>query len=345
MTTYYRLAVEIGHGGSAGIAWCLDLGTHHSIIVASHWPEQAQREIFGADGHFVCGHRAGVGGTARKERDGYRISGRWRYSSGVPYATHHLVGLRIEGGEEEPRVAAACVPRDQFEVLWDWGGGRDLGLQASGSNTVVIEDAWVPEHWVVGPNWRSFDQSNGTPGTRLHGNPMFLGVNGSFYHAALVAPQVGAVRAALDEYEQVLRSTKNRFPPPELQYESRWFQQSYGLALAQCDAAEMILERAGEKYMEYCERWARTGQPFSLEEDARLHASLQQAGKLAWRAMEAIWTGSPADSAKRESRLQRYYRDISMYRLHASSRPLMLTPQIAAVHFGLSDTVMPAGPG
>jgi 3-hydroxy-9,10-secoandrosta-1,3,5(10)-triene-9,17-dione monooxygenase len=239
----------------------------------------------------------------------------------------------------------ACVPRDRFEVLDDWGAGRDLGLQASGSNTVVIEDTWVPAHWVVGANWRTFDQSNGTPGTRLHGNPMYLGINGSFYHAALVAPQVGAVRAALDEYERIVRETPNRFPPPALMYEARAFQQAYGLALAQCDAAEMILVQAGEMYMQYCDRWARTGQPFSLEEDARLHAALQQAGKLAWRAMEAIWTASPADAAKRDSRLQRYYRDISMYRLHASSRPLMLTPQIAAVHFGLSDTVMPAGPG
>src|SRR5919109_3922401 len=116
MTTYYRLAVEIGHGGSAGIAWCLDLGTHHSIILASHWPEQAQREIFSeCNGHFVCGHRAGVGGTARKDNGGYRISGRWRYSSGVPYATHHMVGVRIESEEPGPPGPphVAVVRRDQ----------------------------------------------------------------------------------------------------------------------------------------------------------------------------------------------------------------------------------------
>lgn len=348
MTTYYRLAVEIGHGGSSGIAWCLDLGTHHSIILASHWPGQAQREIFGdCNGHFVCGHRAGVGGVAVRDRDGYRISGRWRYSSGIPYSTHHMVGIRIDGEQPGQRRVppVAVLRRSQFEILDDWGGGRDLGLQASGSHTVVAEDAWVPEHWVVDGDWRTFDQSDGTPGTRLHGNPMYLGINGSFYHAALVAPQVGAVRAALDEYEAIVRRTPNRFPPPELQYQSVWFQQAYGLALAQCDAAEMILIRAGEQYMEYCERWQRTGQPFSLEEDTRLHAALQQAGKLAWRALEALWTASPADSAKRDARLQRYYRDVSMYRLHASARPNFLSPQLAAVHFGLSNVVLPAGPG
>ena len=84
MASYYKLAVEIGRGGSAGMAWCLDLALHHSIIVASFWPEQAQREIFGPDGHFVSGARAGAAGKAVGVEGGYVINGRWRYSSGVP---------------------------------------------------------------------------------------------------------------------------------------------------------------------------------------------------------------------------------------------------------------------
>jgi hypothetical protein len=39
------------------------------------------------------------------------------------------------------------------------------------------------------------------------------------------------------------------------------------------------------------------------------------------------------------------YRDISMYRLHATSRARYLAPQLAAVHTGLTDVVLPAGPG
>ena len=39
------------------------------------------------------------------------------------------------------------------------------------------------------------------------------------------------------------------------------------------------------------------------------------------------------------------YRDISMYRLHATSRARYLAPQLASVHTGLTDVVLPAGPG
>src|SRR3954453_19152791 len=59
LATYYKIAVEIGRGGSAGIAWCLDLAHHHAFIIGSFWEEQAQREIFGPEGHFVAGARAG----------------------------------------------------------------------------------------------------------------------------------------------------------------------------------------------------------------------------------------------------------------------------------------------
>ena len=67
--------------------------------------------------------------------------------------------------------------------------------------------------------------------------------------------------------------------------------------------------------------------------------------ELAWRAMEQIWTAAPVDGAKRHARLQRYYRDISMYRLHGSSRPLVLTPRLAEIHFNITQETLSGGPG
>ncbi len=347
LATYYKIAVEIGRGGSAGIAWCLDLAHHHSLIVASFWPEEAQRDIFGPDGHFAAGARAGGNATAKAVEGGYVINGRYRYSSGVPYSTHHIVHVRIDGAHPDgPPDGALCwavVPRDQYEILWDWGNFNDLGLQASGSNTVEMKDAWIPKHFLVIDDFRNYDQTNGTPGTRLHGNPMYLGSHAAMYHAGLVGPQVGAARAALDELEDVLRNTRNRMGPPILQMEDRTFQTAFGLALAQVDAAEMILIRTGEMTREYCERWARTGQPFTPEEDTRLYAALQQAGILAWSAMEQVWNSAPVDAAKAGARLQRYYRDISMYKLHVSARPLALAPRVAQMYFGIVPEA-PAAP-
>src|SRR5581483_10736418 len=124
-------------------------------------------------------------------------------------------------------------------------------------------------------DFRNYGDPKGTPGTRLHGNPMYLGIHQAMYHAGLVAPQVGAVRAALDEFEDILRTSRVRMGPPILQMEDRGFQTSYGIALALCDAAEMILIKSGEMVHEFEEHWAETGEPVKPADDARLHGALQ----------------------------------------------------------------------
>src|SRR5207302_8993554 len=115
----------------------------------------AQREIFGKEhGHFVCPHRAPPGGTARRVDGGYVINGSWAYSSGVPYATHFLGGAILATDEPPaapdapPTTVIICVPSEQYSVLEDWGGHSPtaaLGLQGSGSNTVVIKDQFIAE--------------------------------------------------------------------------------------------------------------------------------------------------------------------------------------------------------
>jgi 3-hydroxy-9,10-secoandrosta-1,3,5(10)-triene-9,17-dione monooxygenase len=231
-----------------------------------------------------------------------------------------------------------CVPSEQYTMLEDWGGHSptaSLGLQGSGSNTVVIKDQLVPEHFVLLDNWRNEDRPMETPGVRLHGNPMYVCRNNGFYHGELVSVQVGTARAALDEYERILRTTQTTLEPGKLRYEHPLFQEPFGLALAMVDAAEHILLHCGQTYMAYCQRWAETGEPFTLEEDMRLHGALQQAGKLCFRAVEPLLRTAGPRMANRGSRLQRYFRDIAMYRVQGSSHEYVFTPGLSRAHFGL----------
>src|SRR5262245_66576019 len=96
-------------------------------------------------------------------------------------------------------------------------------MRASGSNSVRIANAFVPAHHVgyLAPGLASTPESmaDGTPGTRLHGNPMYLGRLAGPFHATLVVPIIGAARAALEEYEAV-HSTRKRQSMPQM----GWFQ-------------------------------------------------------------------------------------------------------------------------
>ena len=107
-------------------------------LVASHWPERAQREFFGADGDLRGPHRVmALKSNCRPTEGGYIIDGVWAYCSGIPYATHFVGNARVkEKGSE--RHLIFVVARDQLTMLDDWGGDATLGMRASGSNSAHI---------------------------------------------------------------------------------------------------------------------------------------------------------------------------------------------------------------
>jgi 3-hydroxy-9,10-secoandrosta-1,3,5(10)-triene-9,17-dione monooxygenase len=338
LPAFYKAMVEISRGHPA-VGWCLTLCASHPFLIASHWSEQAQIEIFGPDGHFAAPHRPQPRGTCRPVPGGYVLNGEWDYCSGIAYSTHFVGGAMLERDGAPPRLVQVTVPKAQCTVLDDWGGDATLGMQASGSNSVRVTDVVVPEHFIAVGGRGLFatpeEMVDGTPGTRLHGNPMYLGRLLGPYHASLVSPVVGAARASLDEYEVIIRSRKTISTPQMPRFEHFDFQRSFGLGLALTDAAEALLMQALETYMGYCRRWAADGTLISLEDNMRLWAMVQQAGRMASEAVEMLFHTGGSSAAKQGSRLQRYFRDVAMYRGHSSAQYPNFASALARAHFGL----------
>jgi 3-hydroxy-9,10-secoandrosta-1,3,5(10)-triene-9,17-dione monooxygenase len=319
--TFYRAMLEVSHGHpSAG--WCLALCASHPFLIASHWPEQAQRELFGSDGHFAAPHRVPPKGVLTPGDGGYRLTGVWDFCSGIPYSTHLVCGARLETPEGPPQIFCVAVPRAKLRILDDWGGDQTLGMRASGSHSVEIKDAFISAHHVVpmqGLFTRAEDMRDGTPGTRLHGNPMYLGRVAGPYHMSLITPVIGAAKAALDEYLDIIRIKKTTFPPIIARAEHEDYQRALGRATVLTDAAENLMVRGGEVYMELCQRWAADGTLITAEQNLRLWAMLQEAGRMACDAVELLFKTAGTSVTRKGSRMERYFRDVQMYRAHPSS--------------------------
>lgn len=339
LVTFWKAMLAISTG-DPGTGWGLTLGSHHSLIVAMHWSEQAQREIFGPTGDFRGPHRGPPMGKAEPVDGGYRVSGTWDYCSGIPYATHFIGNALVTGRDTQDDPSSnisVVIPREQVTVLDDWGGGSILGMNSSGSNSVRVDGVFVPEHWTSVFDWNR--RTEPSIGALLHGNPLYWGRIYAIYHAGLVIPLIGAARAALEEYEQIITTRKTVRPPFEPRYTQEDFQQPYGLAIALTDSAEALILRIGERYAEIGQRWLQTGEPFAREEDVRLWTMVQQAGQMAIRAVQVIFSASGGSATKRGNKLQRYYRDVSVYHGHPAAQYLNTARELAKVHFGLPDTL------
>jgi 3-hydroxy-9,10-secoandrosta-1,3,5(10)-triene-9,17-dione monooxygenase len=331
--TYYRLGMEIARGDPS-TSWCLIVGAGHALMLGSYFGEEAQAEGFGPDGDFSAPSVAAPTGTATPIEGGWLVKGKWGYASGAPYATHFMPSVLISGETPgPPRAGVALIPRSQWKMLDDWGA--ILGMRGSGSNSIVVEEARVPKSHVIALDMLNVDITRGTPGYYLHKNPMYAGRCLSFFHAELVAVLTGLGYAAIDEYERIIHTKTTLYPPMIPRYLHHDYQRYLGLALGMMNAAKRLVLNAGDVYIENCRRGLEGGQPFTLEEDLELVASLEHGGRLAWEAVEMLFRTATSSAAKDGERLQRYYRDASIYRGHLSAQYEMVAQRLALVHLGL----------
>ena len=199
LPTYWRVIIAIARG-CPSTAWCLGLPSGHALQVGSLFEEEAQVELFG-DGHFLAAAVAAPAGTATRTDDGWVLNSTHPYSSGAPYSTHYMGQTFASTGEgSPPQILLFVAPRSSWTMLDDWGDL--LGLKGSGSHSVRFENAHLPSHLVLEHTWMvDTDVSGGTPGYRLHGNPMYAGRTLAYFQSALAAVMIGAAKGALDEYE------------------------------------------------------------------------------------------------------------------------------------------------
>jgi 3-hydroxy-9,10-secoandrosta-1,3,5(10)-triene-9,17-dione monooxygenase len=277
LPVFIRVVMEIARGHPSS-GWCYCLGSSHSLLVASHWSEQAQRELFGPEGHLRTPHRAPPAGELRRVEGGYIVTGSWNYSSGQFVPDRHIVDSVLLS-------------------LPDWSKG-------------------------------------GTAGTRLHGNPMYLGIVGGAYHATFGAILTGTAHAALDEYESLLHKNPMMGNPAQRKLHDPASQSVLGEALALTHSAEAISLSVAQEYMDQCWRWKETGQPITNEDTFKLWATAQKGCYLACEAVEKLFHAASASAAHKGQKMQRYFRDIQMYLVHPAAQSLI--PQLYAQnHLGL----------
>ncbi len=334
--TFVRMIIEVARG-CPSTGWCLSLAAGHGLQLAGLFPEETQAEVLSGDCDFGAPLRAIPMGTAKRVSGGWQIDGAWDYCSGAPFSTHAMVCVRMEdgGANRAPTVGLALVPRSQWTLLDDWRQ-RAFGMRGSGSNTIRIENAVLPDHYVVEGNILATDFSGDTVGYRLHGNPMYAGHPAGYLQLEIGAVLVGCAQAALDEYERIVKEKKTTGPDAVLRYTTPDYQRYFGLALGKIDAAEDVLIRSSQTYMEYCQAATRDGSGFSGESLLRIHSSTHHAFNLAWEAVELLFrTSGTSEGARNGSRMQRYYRDFSTARTNIGLQYEPFATRVAAVHFGL----------
>ncbi|PCE30736.1 acyl-CoA dehydrogenase family protein [Burkholderia ubonensis] len=153
---------------------------------------RAQEDVWLANPRAVIASSFMPVGRVEPTADGWLLSGSWRYASGCRFSDWAMLGAWLDDGAGGREHCALLVPRADYDIRRDW---QAIGLRATGSHSIVVEQARVPRH-------RIFRGSDGfrcvCPGHALHANPLYRIPFGQLFGLTIALPGVGALEGALD---------------------------------------------------------------------------------------------------------------------------------------------------
>ena len=249
-------------------------------------------------------------GRARKVAGGYRLSGTWHYASGVWHADWSSVGLLVEDDQGQVLdYGMALVPRSDYEIEDVW---HVTGLKGSGSNCIVIRDAFVPEHRVSsGTHIMSGDYIGDHPSS-----PLYRSAIVPVLCLVLVGPQLGFGRAAL-EYVRQKADKSIAYTVYDKQRDSVAFQLQVAEAAMQVETAHLHAYRAAAVIDEHAQR----GELPDVLTRTRTRGDCTVALRSINGALNTLLFAHGAGGFADRSPLQRIWRDANVGARHAVMLP------------------------
>jgi 3-hydroxy-9,10-secoandrosta-1,3,5(10)-triene-9,17-dione monooxygenase len=317
LNTWFEVVREIGKA-DASHAWCASLMIHHPHYI-SQFAEAAQKRVW-ADGPDVP-IAASILPSARVTpvEGGYRIAGQFPFSSGINHSRWLIAGGMVEAGGH-PEWTFFLLERKDFKIVDTWFTGA---MCATGSNTAVCEEVFVPESYTV--RLSQLREGQG-PGGALHANPIYRAPFISYAPLTFVTPMLGAAQGAYETFRDWTRTRRGTGGVALAEITS--IQVRLARAAADLDAAELLLRRVVDT--------AQAPTPPSLALRARSMRDLSRANELCVAAIDTLIAMSGTAVFAASHPIQRAWRDIHFAAMHVS-----LNPEQNFAHFGRTELGLP----
>ncbi|MAU81704.1 MAG: oxidoreductase [Gordonia sp.] len=301
-----------------GTAWVLTLTNVCNWLVGL-MPERAQDEVFGADPDAKVSGVLAPTAETRKVDGGYRVTGKWYYNSGSYHCTWAVMGIPITDAEGTViDQGCALIPRSDmgFEDTW-----FVAGMRSSGSNCLIAEDVFVPDHRVLSVP----PAIGGTYPTEHTDEVLYRSALVPVLALVLVGAQLGMGRAALDFVVDKAPKKPISYTFMTSQKESTGFQLQIAEAARLIDTAHLHAYRAAADIDEAA---ARGEYPDYLTR-SRVRSDTGYVAECITRAIDILLSAHGAGSFADVSPLQRIWRDSATAARHA-----IVAPQVSYEIYG-----------
>jgi alkylation response protein AidB-like acyl-CoA dehydrogenase len=315
--TWYEVTRELSKA-DASHGWCAGLIIHHAHLIAQ-FPQTAQKLVWaeGLDVPVAASFAPSV--KAERVDGGYRISGAGSpFASGVDHSTWVMLGGMAHDGAK-PEWKFFLVPPGQYTVRDTW---FTAGMRATGSKTIVTDNAFVPDGLVL----RLTDLRDGnTPGGAIYSDIIFH--TPFFYYAPIsfVTPMIGTAQGAYETFREWTKTRKAQDGSSVA--EKTAVQVRMARAAADIDAAELLVRRVVNV--------TDAPQDYSSQLLARSVRDFTRASELCVEAIDALVALSGTAGFVTSHPIQRAWRDIHFMAMHISLNVETNFAHYGRMEFGL----------
>lgn len=322
--TFSRIVETLAEGCAAS-AWVFAVLGEHQWIIAC-MPEQAQIDVWGDTPDAVASSSLTPRATAQRVAGGWRLSGRFPFSSGCKHAQWAIIGARTEEATGIAPARYLLVPMTDVEIIDDW---HVLGLRGTGSCSLVVNDIFVPKHRTI----LLSDLLDGTtPGaTILPDYRLLRAPRGYLVPFSLPPVLFTLARRALRLVPETLRGRISRGVKEVAA--SEVVQMRLGEAAAAIDAAVLIMHARRTESVEAI----ACGETISPQSVARNRRDVAFAAEQVRQGIDALIEISGARSVYDADPLQSLFRDIATIGTH-----IVVSRQGAMVPYGRLMLGLPA---
>jgi 3-hydroxy-9,10-secoandrosta-1,3,5(10)-triene-9,17-dione monooxygenase len=305
----YRALIELGAivaRGCGSTAWVLNnLASHHWMLAM--WPPAAQDEIWGeSPDHLIGSAFVFPVGRAQKVDGGYRLSGRWPFSSGIDPSTWNMVGAIVYDERNKPvEHRMFLVPARDYRIIDTW---HVTGLRGTGSKDVETTDAIVPEY-------RSLPlkaiAGGPTPGSEANPAPLYKLPALSLFAFVVAGVSLGIAQGALADVVAATRTRASTYAGKALA-DLATIQLRIAEAGALIDTAETLMLKDCDE----AQRLTEAGETPSVEQKVRWRRDGAYAAGMCTQAVDTMFVAMGGGGIYLSHPIQRAFRDIHAANAH-----------------------------
>lgn len=308
-STHLRIG-EILAQGCGSTAWiqCV-VGVHPWM--AAQLPLQGQADVWAESQDILIATAAAGGLSCRLETvdGGYRLSGRWRFASGIDHADWIILAAMPddETAKKTHNFLELAVPKSDFEIVDTW---HTTALCGTGSNDVETKDVFVPTHRTV---WRKEMRSGATEGSKGHPGYINHVMFSQYFGSVTLGPTLGTAKGAVNAYRALTRKRLG-----QMRGEAVAAQVPVQTRLAESAAEVRAAQDIFNRIMDLLDGAGQAGRPLSKDEWVKMRADGAFMSKLCVSAVERLIKQMGASGLTADNPVQRFHANLTGMAAHIS---------------------------